>query len=111
MNTLGVDHPSARSQPSRLSQRLEAMLANRRYVQGLTYILLVAIIWAAASFLVQEIVSEGLKPLVLTYIANSLFVVCLPIYWAKHCLLRARTATRYGGALPETFSNCNQVVS
>lgn len=96
MNTLGVDHPSAQPQPSLLSQRLASMLANRRYVQGLIYILLVAIIWAAASFLVKEIVSEGLTPLVLTYIANSLFVVCLPIYWAKYVLLTDRTVwTRY----------------
>lgn len=70
------------------------MLANRRYVQGLIYILLVAIIWAAASFLVQKIVSEGLTPLVLTYIANSLFVVCLPIYWVKYHLIAKHTSTR-----------------
>lgn len=93
MNTLGVDHPSAQPHPPPLSHRLGAMLANRRYVQGLTFILLVAIIWVAASFLVKEIVSEGLAPLVLTYIANSLFVVCLPIYWAR-ALVKDRMAAR-----------------
>ena len=33
-----------------------------------------------ASFLVQDLEAEGLNPFLLTYIANSLFIVYLPIY-------------------------------
>ena len=47
---------------------------------GITFILLVAIIWVLASFLVQEVEAEGLSPFVLTYIANSLFIIYIPIY-------------------------------
>lgn len=33
-----------------------------------------------ASFLVQDLEAEGLNPFLLTYIANSLFIVYLPAY-------------------------------
>lgn len=39
-----------------------------------------------ASFLVQDLEAEGLNPFLLTYIANSLFIVYLPAYaLAKRC--------------------------
>ena len=42
---------------------------------------LVAVIWVLASFLVQEVEAEGLSPFALTYIANSLFIIYLPVYF------------------------------
>ena len=48
---------------------------------GILFIVLVAVIWVLASFLVQEVEAEGLSPFALTYIANSLFIIYLPIYF------------------------------
>ncbi|KAF5183728.1 Solute carrier family 35 member f5 [Thalictrum thalictroides] len=50
-----------------------------RWVLGLTYILAVAIIWIAASFVVQSVVDSGVSPFLITYICNSLFVVYIPL--------------------------------
>lgn len=46
---------------------------------GLIYIVAVAIIWIAASFVVQSVVDAGVSPFLITYICNSLFVVYIPI--------------------------------
>ncbi len=46
---------------------------------GLCFVFCVAVIWVAASFLVQDLENDGINPFVLTYIANSLFIVLLPI--------------------------------
>lgn len=46
---------------------------------GLTYIVCVAAIWIAASFVVQSVVDGGISPFLITYICNSLFVVYIPI--------------------------------
>lgn len=46
---------------------------------GLIYILAVATIWVAASFVVQSVVGGGVSPFLITYICNSLFVVYLPL--------------------------------
>ncbi|KAI9116097.1 hypothetical protein K1719_013027 [Acacia pycnantha] len=46
---------------------------------GLTYIVSVAAIWIAASFVVQSVVDAGISPFLITYICNSLFVVYIPI--------------------------------
>ncbi len=53
---------------------------------GLSFVFCVAVIWVAASFLVQDLEKEGINPFVLTYIANSLFIVLLPIsaLYTKH---------------------------
>ena len=51
----------------------------KQQVLGLSFVLCVAVIWVAASFLVQDLESQGLNPFVLTYIANTLFVVLLPV--------------------------------
>ncbi|PIN18887.1 putative membrane protein [Handroanthus impetiginosus] len=50
-----------------------------RWVLGLVYIVLVATIWIAASFVVQSVVDEGVSPFLVTYICNSLFVVYIPL--------------------------------
>jgi solute carrier family 35 protein F5 len=50
------------------------------YVKGLSFVVTTALIWVAASFLVQGIESGGLGPLPLTYIANSMFSLYLPIF-------------------------------
>ncbi|CDY66751.1 hypothetical protein HID58_003733 [Brassica napus] len=51
-----------------------------RWVLGLTYILAVATIWIASSFVVQSVVDAGVSPFLITFICNSLFVVYLPIF-------------------------------
>ncbi|XP_054783043.1 thiamine-repressible mitochondrial transport protein THI74 [Prosopis cineraria] len=46
---------------------------------GLVYIVSVAAIWIAASFVVQSVVDAGISPFLITYICNSLFVLYIPI--------------------------------
>lgn len=43
------------------------------------YIIAVAAIWIAASYIVQSVVDAGVSPFLITYICNSLFVVYIPI--------------------------------
>ncbi|GFY99501.1 EamA-like transporter family [Actinidia rufa] len=50
-----------------------------RWVLGLIYIAAVAVIWIAASFVVQSVVDAGVSPFLITYICNSLFVIYIPI--------------------------------
>ncbi|KAF6135793.1 hypothetical protein GIB67_028649 [Kingdonia uniflora] len=50
-----------------------------KWTLGLIYIVSVATIWIAASFVVQSVVDSGVSPFLLTYICNSLFIVYLPI--------------------------------
>ncbi|XP_020599448.1 thiamine-repressible mitochondrial transport protein THI74-like [Phalaenopsis equestris] len=52
---------------------------SRRWALGIVYIVAVASIWIAASYIVQTVVDEGVSPFLLTYICNSLFVVYIPI--------------------------------
>lgn len=56
-------------------------LGNKDRAVGLFFTGIVATIWVVASFVVQDIEGLGVHPLVLTYIANSLFAVFLPIHW------------------------------
>ncbi|KDP26397.1 hypothetical protein JCGZ_17555 [Jatropha curcas] len=50
-----------------------------RWILGLVYIVAVATIWIAASFVVQSVVDSGVSPFLITYICNSLFVVYIPL--------------------------------
>lgn len=50
-----------------------------RWVLGLTYIVAVASIWIAASFVTQSVVDAGVSPFLVTYICNSLFVIYIPL--------------------------------
>ncbi|GAB4841328.1 hypothetical protein Ancab_022054 [Ancistrocladus abbreviatus] len=50
-----------------------------RWVLGLIYIIAVATIWIAASFVVQSVVDAGVSPFLITYICNSLFVIYIPV--------------------------------
>lgn len=50
-----------------------------RWVLGLTYIVAVASIWIAASFVTQSVVEAGVSPFLITYICNSLFVIYIPL--------------------------------
>lgn len=47
-----------------------------------------------ASFLVQDLEAEGLNPLLLTYVANSLFIVYLPLYYIAMSLRATRSIDR-----------------
>ncbi|XP_017243134.1 uncharacterized vacuolar membrane protein YML018C-like isoform X2 [Daucus carota subsp. sativus] len=57
-----------------------------RWGLGLSYIVLVAIIWIASSFVVQSVVDSGVSPFLITYTCNSLFVVYLPLVEIGRCL-------------------------
>ncbi|KAM7256511.1 hypothetical protein ACFE04_012252 [Oxalis oulophora] len=50
-----------------------------KWVIGLIYIVAVAAIWIAASFVVQSVVDAGVSPFFITYICNSLFLVYIPL--------------------------------
>lgn len=50
-----------------------------KWFLGLVYIIAVATIWIAASFVVQSVVDGGVSPFLITYICNSLFVVYIPL--------------------------------
>ena len=58
---------------------LRLYVTQRNHALGLSFVLCVAVIWVAASFLVQDLVHAGLDPFLLTYIANSLFIALLPL--------------------------------
>ena len=47
---------------------------------GMALVLTVAAVWVASSFVVQSLEDKGIAPLLLTYIANSLFVLYLPMH-------------------------------
>ena len=70
---------------------------------GLSFITTVAVIWVLASFLVQDIEAEGLDPFLLTYIANSLFVVLLPIHYLSQHWQQQRFHANY------SKSRCEQL--
>lgn len=50
------------------------------HATGLALIACVAVIWVVASFAVQSVEATGVPAFLLTYIANILFVVYLPLY-------------------------------
>ncbi|KAJ4968170.1 hypothetical protein NE237_014871 [Protea cynaroides] len=69
-----------------------------RWVLGLMYIVIVAIIWIAASFVVQSVVDSGVSPFLITYICNSLFVVYIPIVEIVHYLEDSVVASCFSGS-------------
>eukprot|EP00252_Welwitschia_mirabilis_P003134 TRINITY_DN1321_c0_g1_i1.p1 TRINITY_DN1321_c0_g1~~TRINITY_DN1321_c0_g1_i1.p1 ORF type:complete len:330 (-),score=36.31 TRINITY_DN1321_c0_g1_i1:579-1568(-) len=50
-----------------------------RWTLGIIFIIAVALIWIAASFVVQSVVDAGVSPFLITYMCNSLFVIYIPI--------------------------------
>ncbi|KAK9726517.1 hypothetical protein RND81_05G220900 [Saponaria officinalis] len=72
-----------------------------KWILGLIYIVAVAGIWIAASYVVQSVVDEGISPFLITYICNSLFVIYIPLveiaryledYTGKFCFWRSKTS-------------------
>ena len=65
------------------------------YFKGVLCTVIAAVIWVLASFVVQEVEDEGLSPFILSYIANSLFVIFLPIdYLRERGYFRRATYSR-----------------
>lgn len=71
-----------------------------KWVLGLIYIVAVAGIWIAASYVVQSVVDDGISPFLITYICNSLFIIYIPLvevsryledYTGKLCFWRSKT--------------------
>ncbi|CAA7398977.1 unnamed protein product [Spirodela intermedia] len=50
-----------------------------RWSLGLVYIVAVAAIWIAASYIVQSVVDGGVSPFLITYICNTLFIIYIPL--------------------------------
>lgn len=73
-------------------------LRDKHRILGFTFILAVATIWVIASFAVQGIESSGVHPAVLTFIANSLFALYLPIYWLGLQLKKRRNSSSASAA-------------
>jgi solute carrier family 35, member F5 len=71
-----VDCPGATS-----SSKWTKMMSSSswKWCLGLIYIVAVASIWIAASYIVQSVVDAGVSPFLITYICNSLFVIYIPI--------------------------------
>ncbi|CAM6101766.1 unnamed protein product [Calypogeia fissa] len=63
--------------------------ADRRWIRGMVYVVLVALIWIAASFVVKYLVGSGVSPFLVTYICNSLFIIYIPIVEVRQYLERA----------------------
>lgn len=70
-----------------------------KWVLGLIYIVAVAAIWIAASYVVQSVVDDGISPFLITYICNSLFIIYIPLvevsryledYTGKLCFWRSK---------------------
>ena len=64
---------------------------------GYAFILLVCVVWVGGSFLVESLEAAGLSPLLLTYVCNALFVVLLPVYYARRRVLGKTTPETAGG--------------
>jgi solute carrier family 35 protein F5 len=75
---------------SRWRDQLGLRLHNRDRILGFSFILTVATIWVVASFAVQGIEDSGVHPAVLTFFANSLFALYLPIYWISRRIQKHR---------------------
>ena len=58
------------------------VLSRKGWALGLGLVFAVAVIWVAASYVVKAVVSaeSGMRPLLFTYICNTLFVVYVPIF-------------------------------
>ncbi|KAK9813135.1 hypothetical protein WJX72_009645 [[Myrmecia] bisecta] len=69
----------------------------RERVKGLLFILAVAVIWVVASFVVQGLEEHGLDPFLLSYIANSMFLVYLPVYMLYSRYQHSRAAKVHRG--------------
>lgn len=65
-----------------------------KWILGLFYIFAVAVIWIAASFVVQSVVDAGVSPFLITYICSALFVVYIPLVEIERYL-----EDNYGGLL------------
>ncbi|CAO2839892.1 unnamed protein product [Amaranthus hypochondriacus] len=57
-----------------------------KWIVGLIYIVAVAAIWIAASYVVQSVVDDGISPFLITYICNSLFIIYIPLVEASRFL-------------------------
>ncbi|OQR87530.1 Drug/Metabolite Transporter (DMT) Superfamily [Achlya hypogyna] len=73
--------------------------SHSRWLLGVGCVVVVAIIWTFASVLVQYVFHDlGFnKPFFLTYVANSLFAVNLPIYYAGKYFGYVRPSSRQAG--------------
>ena len=78
---------------------------NGRQVKGILCTITAAVIWVLASFVVQKVEDQGLSPFILSYIANSLFVVFLPLdYVLQKEICNPARYQRYVSGPFESFS-------
>eukprot|EP00898_Chlorokybus_atmophyticus_P006109 jgi/Chlat1/649/Chrsp103S00008 len=65
-------------------------VSSGNYYKGLLFILLVALIWVAASFVVKDVEAQGVPAFVVTYICNALFIIYLPLHEASKWLRKKK---------------------
>ncbi|KAL3939766.1 MAG: hypothetical protein SGBAC_005569 [Bacillariaceae sp.] len=82
------------------------------YTLGLVFILLVSLIWAAASILVQYLYSheDFDSPFLLTYIGVSLFTLLLPLQWTKErCRSPSLHSSEEYSLVPSNAGNVDEI--
>lgn len=72
---------------------------------GIVLIVVVALIWSASSVLVQAIFTayDFNRPFFLTYLANSLFIVMLPVRALSRCMRRAHASAASPASLSDAW--------
>ncbi|CAG9462608.1 unnamed protein product [Pedinophyceae sp. YPF-701] len=71
---------------------------SREWALGVCFVGLTALVWVLSSYLVKVIVGGGVPPLVLTWIANSVFIVLLPVWWLDKATRQAVNGSSATGA-------------
>uniref|UniRef100_A0A7S3BKF3 EamA domain-containing protein n=2 Tax=Prasinoderma singulare TaxID=676789 RepID=A0A7S3BKF3_9VIRI len=76
-----------------LAASANRVLTRKGWTLGLGLVVLVAVIWVAASYVVRAVVSaeDGMRPLLFTYICNVLFVIYIPVYEGYYFVQSRRT--------------------
>lgn len=75
------DHPSVAARPP---------WCEPRKLKGFGCVLLAAFIWVVSSYWVQDLESQGMTPLLVTSLANSMFTVLLPASLLRDWIARRR---------------------
>ncbi|XP_031503315.1 uncharacterized vacuolar membrane protein YML018C [Nymphaea colorata] len=82
-----------------------------RWALGLFFIILVATIWIAASYIVQSVVDSGVSPFLITYICNSLFIIYIPIIEIGRYLERSIGKSGFGHGDEENLHSSDSKAS
>ena len=70
--------------------------ADAKKVKGFSCVLLAAFIWVVSSYWVQDLEGQGMTPLLVTSLANSMFTVLLPVCLVRDWISRRSKRRRRG---------------